>query len=154
MRVETKVMTQNTHKIEIAMEYLDTAAVLWLQNSKPFSSLHLAGAAEELSGKMCRIMKINSEFDEIKLLLKRIIKDFNLPHTEKDIRNLAYEAKNSVKHMDSRTSANVNINAREEASHLIQSAFNNFKKLGLDDMLSGAVHAVIEENAIYIEIDD
>lgn len=64
-----------------------------------------------------------------------------------------YSAKNSVKHMDSRNDALVNIDPRKESAEYIVSAFRNFETLGLHNELSEAVKQVIDANTIYIEIE-
>ena len=134
------------------MEYLDTAAILWVHEVNYFSSAHLAGAAEELSGKACRIEGLKGHFDELRLKVKKTLSTLNIPHTEKEIIEAVYGAKNAIKHMDSRNDASVDIDAKKEAAGYIIAAYLNFENLGLDGELSKSVKEVVEANAIYVEI--
>lgn len=145
-------MTTEIQKLAIAMEYLDTAAILWLHEINYFSSAHLAGAAEELAGKACRIEGMKGHFDELRMKVKKTLSTLNIPHTEKEITEAVYGAKNAIKHMDSRNDASVNIDARKEATDYIIAAYRNFEKLGLEGELSSAVKEVVEANAIHVEI--
>ena len=146
-------MSTDTDKLVIAIEYLDTAATLWLYEINHFSAMHLAAAAEEISGKACRIAKINSHYDDLRLNVIKSLKALGIEHTEKQIKDAFYGAKNSVKHMDSRNDAQVNIEPRKKSADYIVSAYRNFEKLGLQDQLSKTVKRVIDENTIVIEVD-
>ena len=146
-------MSTDTDKLVIAIEYLDTAATLWLYEINHFSAMHLAAAAEEISGKACRIAKINSHYDDLRVNVIKSLKALGIEHTEKQIKDAFYGAKNSVKHMDSRNDAQVNIEPRKKSADYIVSAYRNFEKLGLQDQLSKTVKRVIDENTIVIEVD-
>ena len=115
--------------------------------------MHLAAAAEEISGKACRIAKINSHYDDLRVNVIKSLKALGIEHTEKQIKDAFYGAKNSVKHMDSRNDAQVNIEPRKKSADYIVSAYRNFEKLGLQDQLSKTVKRVIDENTIVIEVD-
>jgi len=66
-------MTEELYKkIDIAVEYLDLAASLWLTNEKLFCSAHLAGAAEEISGQYCRLGSLDSKRDRWERITERI----------------------------------------------------------------------------------
>lgn len=59
-------MSTETEKLVIAIEYLDSAATLWVNEVNYFSALHLAAAAEEIAGKACRIANRNSYYDDLR----------------------------------------------------------------------------------------
>lgn len=146
-------MSTETEKIVIAVEYLDTAATLWLYEINYFSAMHLSAAAEEISGKACRMAKINSHYDDLRMKVIKSLKAVGIEHTEKQIKDAFYGAKNSVKHMDSINDALVDIEPRKESADYIISAYRNFEKLGLQDQLPETVKRVIDANALYIDVD-
>lgn len=115
--------------------------------------MHLAAAAEEIAGKACRIAKINSHYDDLRSKVLKTLKTLGIEHTQKQIKDAFYSAKNSVKHMDSRNDALVDIDPRKESAEYIVSAYRNFEKLGLQNELCEAVKQVIDANTIYIEVD-
>lgn len=146
-------MSTEVHKITIAIEYLETAATLCKYELNHFSAIHLAAAAEEISGKACRIAGERSNFDELRDKVQSTLLALKIDFTEKDLRDVFYDVKNSIKHMDSRTDAMVNIDLKQELIHYILSAYRNFEKLGLQDNLSEIVKKVVDNNTIHIEVD-
>jgi len=146
-------MNSGTSKLVIAVEYLETAAILWMYETNLFSAMHLAAAAEEISGKACRIEQKKAYFDKLREKVTRTLLALRIEHTESQIKNAAYSAKNSIKHMDSRNDAQVKIDARQEAADFIFSAYCNFRTLGLETSLSSTVKAVVEANSVYVETD-
>ncbi len=146
-------MSSETDKLVIAIEYLETAATLWLHQVNHFSAMHLAGAAEELAGKACRIAGINSHFDDLRLHVRNALSAVGIEHTERQLKEAAYSAKNAVKHMDSSNDATVRVDARKESADYIRAAYRNFEKLGLQDVLSQTVREVVDATSIHVEID-
>lgn len=146
-------MSIETHKLVIAAEYLETAATLWIYELNHFSAIHLAAAAEELSGKACRIAGKTSHFDHLRSKVRNTLSALGIEHTERQLREAAYGAKNAIKHMDSRNDVAVSMNARKESADYIIAAYSNFEKLELHDNLSEVVKNVVDSNTIYIEID-
>lgn len=146
-------MHTETHKLTIAVEYLETAATLWVYEINHFSAMHLAAAAEEIAGKACRIAGKRSQFDDLREKVKNTLLVLAIEHTEQQLKDAFYAAKNSVKHMDSRSDATVNMNARKVSADYIMAAYRNFEKLGLQDSLPEVVRTVVAANAIHVEID-
>lgn len=146
-------MSSETQKILIAIEYLDTASVLWVHDLNHFSSMHLAAAAEEIAGKACRINGAKAYFDDLKEEVRSALLAVGIAHTEKQLTEAFYAAKNAIKHMDSRNDAVVNIDARKEAADFILAAYRNFERLGLQDQLSSSVIEVVNANVLLVETD-
>jgi len=142
-------------KIDIAVEYLNLASRLWLEDHEFFSSAHLAGAAEEIMGQHCRIQGLESQRDWWVNYGDRIAKTKLFPEiTGKKLANEAYKPKNSIKHMNPiESDSKINIDIKETASHAIRAAFKNFETLDLCDTLGEDVFKVIEQTNIYIETD-
>lgn len=124
-----------TPKLVIAVEYLDTAAVLWLHEVNHYSAMHLAGAAEEIAGKACRISGKRAHYDDLRKNVLRMLSSAGIAHTEKQLTEAFYGPKNAIKHMDSKNDATVSIDARKEAAEYICAAYCNFEKLGLAAIL-------------------
>ena len=143
-------MTSTTHKLAIAVEYLDTAATLWIHEAHYFSAAHLAAAAEEISGKACRMKRKTSYFDDMRNKVRRTLVKIGIPHTERELIDAFYEVKNSIKHMDGESDSIVAFDPKKEAAEYIIGAYQNFTKLGLDGDLSQNVAKVLEANTIYI----
>lgn len=146
-------MIDETHKLAIAAEYLDTAAALWLHEVNHFSAMHLAGAAEEISGKACRIAGLNANYDELRLQTKRALSALGISHAEQRLRDAVYGAKNAIKHMDSRSDTTVGLDVRSESATYIGAAYRNFERLGLQEHLSYAVKRVVDAGIMRIEVD-
>ena len=143
----------NYAKIDIATEYLNVAASFWLSNINLFSSAHLAGAAEEISGQHCRLKGLESRRDWWVSYGDRFIGSEVFPEiTGKKLANMAYLPKNSIKHMNlSEVDSTVAIDIREVSSNLIRAAFSNFETLDLCSLLSDEVYEVIKKTTIYLD---
>lgn len=146
-------MSNTTHKLAIAMEFLDTAATLWVHNLNYFSAIHLAAAAEEIAGKACRIKRTSTHFDDLRISVRETLKNVGISHTEQQIKHAFYGVKNSIKHMDSGADSTVTLDPKKEAADYIVAAFRNFEKLGLESDLSAAVKRVVNEETLHIETD-
>ncbi len=147
-------MSTETEKLDIAIEYLDTASTLWIHEISYFSAMHLAAAAEEIAGKACRISGFSAHFDDISLEASRMLSAAGVEHTRRQLSDAAYGAKNSIKHMDSRTDTMVNLDARQKSADYISAAYRNFEKLGVHERLSEAVRRVVDANTLRIEVDE
>lgn len=145
-------MNVETEKIAIAVEYIETASILWIHEINYFAAMHLAAAAEEISGKACRIERKKSNYDELREEVIRMLSAAGIDHTENDIKNAFYGAKNSIKHMDSKSDRLVSINSKNQSATYIVSAFRNFEKLGLSDVMPSSVKKVVELNTLHVNI--
>jgi hypothetical protein len=145
-------MNVETEKISIALEYIETASILWIHDINYYSVMHLAAAAEEISGKACRIERKKSNYDELREKVIRMLSAVRVDHTENDIKNAFYGAKNSIKHLDNESDRLVNLNSKNESATYIVSAFRNFEKLGLSDVMPSSVKRVVELNTLHVTI--
>jgi hypothetical protein len=145
-------MNVETEKISLALEYIETASILWIHEINYYSAMHLAAAAEEISGKACRIERKKSNYDELREKVIRMLSAVGIYHTENDIKNAFYGAKNSIKHLDNESDWLVNLNSKNESATYIVSAFRNFEKLGLSDVMPSSVKRVVELNTLHVTI--
>jgi hypothetical protein len=105
-------MSTETEKLAIGIEYLDTAATLWIHQISYFSAMHLAGAAEELAGKACRIAGINAHFDDLRLNVKKSLSAVGIEHTEQQLKEAVCGAKNSVKRVVDAHALHIEVDAQ------------------------------------------
>ena len=145
-------MNVKTEKLSIALEYLETASILWVHEINYYSAMHLAAAAEEISGKACRIERKKSNYDELRGKVIKMLSAVGIDHTENDIKNAFYGAKNSIKHMDNESDRLVDLDSKNESATYIVSAFRNFEKLGLSHVMPCSVKRVIELNTLHVTI--
>jgi hypothetical protein len=147
-------MSTETEKLDIAIEYLDTASTLWIHEISYFSAMHLAAAAEEIAGKACRIAGISAYFDDVSLEASQMLLAAGIEHTGRQLKDAAYGAKNAIKHMDNRTDTVVNLDARKKSADYIWAAYRNFEKLGVHERLSETVRRVVDANPLRIYVDE
>ncbi|PQJ36839.1 hypothetical protein BTN99_23520 [Vibrio campbellii] len=143
------------NKFSIALEYLDVASTLFLEDHKFLSSLHLAGAAEEILGKYCESVDIDSEILKYRksaihwqskvdssLNVKQVVSQFNYH-------------KNSIKHFDIKKDGDavIELDAKYEAEHMLRRAYNNLENLDMLECCPQSLMQVIEIKTIWIESD-
>lgn len=146
--------SQKTHsKIAIAVEFLNTAVDLWCDGIVYFAAMHLAAAAEELTGKACRHAGRVNHFDERVEFVTRAVDGLGLTNIQKRVSEHMYGAKNSIKHFGTPEDAEVALAPREEAANYIRGAYQNFCELGLQEQLSAEVLRVLDATAFYYEVD-
>jgi len=143
------------NKFSIALEYLDVASALFLQGHHYLSSLHLAGAAEEIIGKYCESVEIDSELMKYKKSAihwqSKVDSSFNV----KEAVGQYNYPKNSIKHFDIKTcgDAEVELDAKSEAEHMLRRAYNNLENLDMLECCPHSLIEVIEITTIWIESD-
>ena len=115
--------------------------------------MHLAAAAEELSGKACRIDLMKAHYDQLRERVVRALSSMPIEFTVSQLKDAIYGPKNSIKHMDSRNDAEVSLDPESETAHFIVAAHHNFATLGLSESLSSNVRAVVEANALHVQTD-
>lgn len=113
-------------KKEIAVKQLEDAAFLYEKN-RYVSALTLAGAAEEILGKMAKKRRGWNQFENEKEYLKSIYRFFNKPippdkKLVKDINN----AKNELKHNDEGENLWVDCDFENEFVLLFVKAVKNY----------------------------
>jgi hypothetical protein len=115
-------------KVEVAISQLDTAISFYLENSNLISAVTLAGAAEEILGKLVIKEGKVSAFNEV---LERLCcaheAAFNEEPSRKVYADLRNGIRNEFKHRCSGEDLQVDLD--KEASQLIKRAIANYKKL-------------------------
>ncbi|MEX1667796.1 hypothetical protein AB4876_02680 [Zhongshania guokunii] len=121
-------------KLRVAEAQLDSAIDLFL-DGKYVASLTLAGAAEEIFGKLVKFHGGQPAFEKRVDLMRSIVRKTrpgNMPSNKKIGSDINY-LKNSFKHLDMEVVGNavVNIrNVRREAISMLDRAIRNYSALG------------------------
>ena len=121
-------MPEQTYKSsEIALEQLETALRLYLARESYFSVVTLAGAAEEIYGKIVRDQEINNSMDEsVNATLAMHKRLFGTKTDEKRVRDRMNHAKNVLKHANPKTESTVTLDVQEEAIDMLNRAIDNY----------------------------
>lgn len=114
-------------KFEVAEKQLAKAIELFCAQ-EPLPAITLAGAAEEILGKLVKDGGgVNALEEEIKDRCDLYLVVFNCPGEPKDFATLMNNPRNELKHLMSGNPLELNL--EEEAVNLIQRAIDNFQKL-------------------------
>ncbi len=118
------------NKTDIAMEYLNLALLEYIKGENMFSVLHLSGASEEIFGKIVRFNNQKNAQDNsvnwIKKWYQLIKKD--TPSDQKLKRHII-KFKNAVKHVNSNTDLELEVDIQREAEETIRRALTNFNHI-------------------------
>lgn len=119
-------------KLDIALQYLDTAIYCYMNSKEYFSAIHLAGASEELLGIYVRDMGGKDILTSFAEGMHKIgCLDGNVFSVKENKKFLNY-VKNSVKHKNSKQDDRVEIYEEMEARDMIERALSNFTTLNLN----------------------
>lgn len=137
-------------KLSIALEYLEAAIEERELHQRYFSAMNLAGVAEELLGKIIRVVGKTDQLTDTLNTLSEIQKVGieNLGWEEKsrkDLKNLLGSTKNNIKHMDNVFDINAKLyfEVEDESKRLIQAAIRNLDILEIYH--SGTVKGFIDK---------
>jgi len=120
-------------KIDIAQKMLETALELYNKGEDYFSVLHLAGASEEILGRLLELKGIsnslNSEIDAFISVYKEIYRKNVSP---REARNFLNKVKNAIKHMSGIGDKEVVADPKEDAETMLDRAITNWWRLEQD----------------------
>ena len=115
-------------KLEIAERQLFHAVELYLAGNQLVAAITLAGAAEEILGKLVkREGKTNALDEKVESLCKVFEFIFKEPANPKEFIELRNNARNQLKHIGN--GETVEINLEDEAVKLLNRAIKNYKKI-------------------------
>lgn len=121
-------MTERTYESEcIALEQIESALRLYSDGKAYFSAITLAGAAEEILGKLAKHQGKENSIESLKKAASMIHK--HLYGEEIDpaaIANRANYARNKLKHVNPGVEPLITLNAEEEARDIINRAIDNY----------------------------
>ncbi|MDQ3775935.1 MAG: hypothetical protein M3461_17060 [Pseudomonadota bacterium] len=111
----------------IALAQIETALRLYFEGQDYFSVVTLAGAAEEILGKLLSAKGVDNSLDSLKKAVCAIHqKLFGRPLAPKDVRIRANVARNNFKHHDVGSAPTITLDLREEAIDMLQRAIDNY----------------------------
>ncbi len=117
-------------KIDIAMEHLNLALKEYVAQNNMFSVIHLAGAAEEMLGKVVCLNKKESALDNTQNWFRRWYSNLGKDTpANKDINKFILKTKNGVKHIKNCNDLSLEVDAKREAKEIIRRAIENFNQL-------------------------
>ena len=113
-------------KLDMADEMLESAIKLFLDDKKYFTSLHLAGAAQEIYGKWIRI---NGGKDHTTSMLDIYEKLVTEPLDRKSIKKEDKRPKNTIKHIDNKNDRYALLNPKLDSLITLSEAVTEYIKL-------------------------
>lgn len=137
-------------KLNIALEYLEAAIEERELHQRYFAAMNLAGVAEELLGKIIRVLGKTDQLTDATNTLSKI-QEISIEHlgwekrSQKDFKTLLGNSKNSIKHMENVADKNAKLyfKVEDESKWLIQAAIRNLDILEIYH--SGAIKGFIEK---------
>ncbi|MEJ1422113.1 MAG: hypothetical protein Q2484_16470 [Candidatus Sedimenticola sp. (ex Thyasira tokunagai)] len=106
------------NKIDIAKQQIERAIDLFLHEQDYISSITLAGAADEVLGKMVDNSGVSSAYSGISSLMNGIHEELNRElYSNKEFNSLANGARNHLKHLSG--AETVEIDPRQEACNML-----------------------------------
>lgn len=137
-------------KLNIALEYLEAAIEEREIHQRYFAAMNLAGVAEELLGKIIRVVGKTDQLTHTVNTLSEIQK-VGMEHlgweerSTQDQKKLLGSPKNSIKHMDNVSDRNAKLyfEVEDESKWLIQAAIRNLDILEIYH--SGTVKGFIDK---------
>ncbi|MGR5079932.1 hypothetical protein [Photobacterium swingsii] len=143
------------NKFDIALEYLDVASRLFIEGRNYFSIIHLAGAGEEILGKYCESVEIDSEVAKYKKSAIKWQSKFDASLKVKDVLAEYNYSKNAIKHFDNKKcgDAIVQLDIKNEAENMLRRAYNNLESLDMLECCPQSLWKVIDMTTIWLEPD-
>ena len=121
-------MTSQTYDAKrIALAQLETALTLFHQQGDLFSVVTLAGAAEEILGRLAHRRGFGASAESLAEAASAIHK---LLHGEavplKEFYRIANRARNSLKHLDINSASTITMDVQQEAVDMLHRAIDNY----------------------------
>ena len=118
------------NKQDIAIEYLNLALAEYVKGTNMFATLNLAGAAEEMLGKIVRQNGDKSAHDKVVEMFVSWyeIAKKNMPKRN-NINSFILKAKNGVKHLDGENDLTIELDLEKEVKETIRKAIENYNKI-------------------------
>src|SRR3989304_520601 len=124
---EGKMLEQSYDKRCIALTQIETALRLYREGDDYFSALTLAGAAEEIFGKLLKARGQSNALDDLTsgavLLHKHL---FGEEAGAKEFAERANRARNALKHLEAGGFPTITLDIREEAKDMLNRAIDNY----------------------------
>jgi len=118
------------HKRDIAMQYFNAALKEYVEGSNMFVVLHLAGAAEEMFGRLVSINNVDTSLQRAQRWMKNwySVSGKNTPNNS-ELNKHILNVKNGIKHIDGANDLEIEFDIHREAKEIIRRAIENFNQL-------------------------
>jgi hypothetical protein len=118
------------HKKDIAMQYLNLALSEYVKGKNMFAVLHLAGAAEEMLGKIVSLRSNETALEHVHRWMRSWyqITDNDTPQN-KELNKHILKIKNGVKHINGAHNLEIEFDINREAKEIIRRAIENFNQI-------------------------
>ena len=129
----------------IALSQLETAICLYFKGEDYFSTITLAGAAEEIFGKLVANKGLDNSLESLKeaaIKVHNIIYNTEVP--PKEIAFVANRARNAMKHLNATEGPTFTFDPKENAIDMIERAISNYWIL--EEWLTPAMKKFEKEN--------
>ena len=121
------VGTQTFDKKCVALTQLETAIRLYFEGEDYFSAITLAGAAEEILGKLVTEKGLDNSLESLKVAAVKIHKRlFGSETTPKNIADVANRARNAMKHLNATVGSTLTFDPKENAEDMLNRAVDNY----------------------------
>jgi len=126
------VTTTTYEKDFVARQQLETAIRLFEEGADFLSVITLAGAADEIVGRLAQEAGVSSSLDSLKAATLAMHQHlFQEPGDAKWIADRANRARNALKHLNTGQGRTVTLDPVEEASDMLDRAITNYWSLTL-----------------------
>ncbi len=138
-------MVEMAHDVQcIALRQLDSALRLYFEREDYYSVITLAGASEEIFGKLLSSEGGGNALGSLKKDAQAVHKHlYDLELTKGEISRRANEARNRLKHWSSDKPRTIEFDARNEAKDMLNRAIDNY--YSLTENLTAAMQRFQEE---------
>lgn len=117
-------------KKDIAMQYFNLALSEYVKGKNMFVVLHLAGAAEEMFGKMVSLRSTETALERVQRWMRTLyeLQGKDKPQN-KELNKHILKIKNGVKHNDGLQDLEIEFDIKREAQEFIRRAIENFNQI-------------------------
>ncbi|OWL83345.1 hypothetical protein [Halopseudomonas aestusnigri] len=119
------------NKMNVARRQLEVAIELFLADGDLISIITLAGAAEEIFGKI----SIKADKENSLSLMVRTHKTLGSTATEKELIKHANLVRNSLKHANDEGDEEIEFDERQEAISMLSRALTNYFRVSIGDAI-------------------
>lgn len=118
------------NKQDIAIEYLNLALAQYVKGTNMFAALNLAGAAEELLGKIVTLNGTKCAHDSYIAMLGSWYQIAKKAIPKRgDINNFILKAKNGAKHLNGENDLTIELDLKKEVKETIRKAIENYNQI-------------------------
>ena len=119
--------TQTFDKKCVALTQIETAIRLYFEGEDYFSAITLAGAAEEIFGKLVTEKGLDNSIESLKAAAVKIHKRlYGTESTPKNIADVANRERNAMKHLNATVGPTLTFVPKENAEDMINRAIDNY----------------------------